>query len=228
MRRKTEPSPTDDVPKWFMTYSDVITLLMTFFILLLTFATNEPERFEKMKISLFGASGATGLAGEKPEGVDKDSWLVRVRPRSSRLTTRGAEFPPIDRDAPLESMDKGLKGLEDENRRQIVEVIHIVVPAHHFGSPQGELYEYGQKNMRMLASMLRRKSYEVTFEVSSQFQLPRALACMHFLFHDQQIGAERLAVVEDEQLNFNESNIRMVLRSYQSKTNVESQTEASQ
>ena len=45
------PKPTGEIPAWFMTYSDVITLLMTFFILLLTFSTTEPERFEKVRSS---------------------------------------------------------------------------------------------------------------------------------------------------------------------------------
>ena len=49
-RQKPFPEPKDDIPAWFMTYSDVITLLMTFFILLLTFATTEPERFRKIDI----------------------------------------------------------------------------------------------------------------------------------------------------------------------------------
>ena len=50
MREKPLPEPPDDVPLWFMTYSDVITLMMTFFILLLTFSTSDPERFEQMKV----------------------------------------------------------------------------------------------------------------------------------------------------------------------------------
>ena len=41
MREKQPPPKPDEIPAWFMTYSDVITLLMTFFILLLTFATQD-------------------------------------------------------------------------------------------------------------------------------------------------------------------------------------------
>ncbi len=68
----------DDIPAWFMTYSDVITLLMTFFILLLTFSTTEPERFEKVRATTFSAGGATGLIGKTIEGPDDDSWVNRV------------------------------------------------------------------------------------------------------------------------------------------------------
>ena len=55
-----------------MTYSDVITLLMTFFILLLTFATTEPERFEKSISSTFAKGAATGTVGNKIDDIDKD------------------------------------------------------------------------------------------------------------------------------------------------------------
>ena len=83
-----------------------------------------------MKVTVFGASGATGIAGKQTDGVDKDSWLMRVRPRSSRLTQRGDELPPVDKEAPQKSLDKGLAGLEDDEKRQIVNVRHHVFKAN--------------------------------------------------------------------------------------------------
>jgi chemotaxis protein MotB len=89
------PIPKDDIPAWFMTYSDVITLLMTFFILLLTFSTTEPERFEKVRSTTFTAGGATGLVGPKIEGPPNDSWVNRVRPPAARLALGGGVKAPI-------------------------------------------------------------------------------------------------------------------------------------
>ncbi len=211
-RDKPPPPDGDDIPMWFMTYSDVITLMMTFFILLLTFATSEPERFEQMKVTVFGASGAPGIAGNETDGVEKDSWLMRVRPRSSRLTQRGNEVPPVDKEAPQASLDEGLAGLEDRESRQIVSVINIVVPAQHFGSVDGELFEYGKRNMKMLADMLRRKAYDVTFEVSDEKQLPRASACVQSLFYEQAIALSRMGVSIAADDVLSSSDIRIVLR----------------
>ena len=81
MAKKCICSPgSAEVPTWFMTYSDVITLLMTFFILLLTFATNEPESFERMH-SIDGLSGLgwyssvfPSFPGTEVGGVD-DGYL---------------------------------------------------------------------------------------------------------------------------------------------------------
>ena len=97
MKEKPPPDPPEDVPLWFMTYSDVITLMMTFFILLLTFATNEPERFEQMKISVFGASGASGIAGKPPEGLEKavNDYAARRRAAGKSAFLDGPHYEKI-------------------------------------------------------------------------------------------------------------------------------------
>ena len=70
-KEKLPPPPPDDIPAWFMTYSDVITLLMTFFILLLTFSTTEPERFEKVQTAVHQSGGASSMVGPVSEGIDQ-------------------------------------------------------------------------------------------------------------------------------------------------------------
>jgi flagellar motor protein MotB len=228
MRERPPPPPPDDVPLWFTTYSDVITLMMTFFILLLTFATSEPERFEQMKIAVFGSSGAPGIVGQKLAGTEKDSWSMRVRPRSARLTDRGAELPPVNGAGSSESVKEGLAGLEDEQTRQIVNLMTVVVPGNSLGSSTGELYDYGQHNMKMLANMIRTKSCEVVFEVSGGNQLNRALACIQFLYHDQAIPADQLSVCQDRFPDLSNDNIRMILRNYESYNNVRAQEKTAQ
>src|SRR5690554_3110819 len=109
-----ESDTSGQVPLWFVTYSDVITLLMTFFILLLTFATSEPEKFEQMQTTMYGSSGARGMLDKARESKDRDSLLVRQRPNSARIAVRGSEMPPIYSDPVLQSLSKGMKSLESE------------------------------------------------------------------------------------------------------------------
>ena len=118
-KEKPLPPPADDIPAWFMTYSDVITLLMTFFILLLTFATSEPESFERMQMTVFGGGGATGIAGETDTPLDKDAIVARFRPKSSRVTVRGSETPPRDREPVSTSLAKGLEGLHEPQPHEV-------------------------------------------------------------------------------------------------------------
>ena len=112
-KKEKPPEPPEDIPSWFMTYSDVITLLMTFFILLLTFATSEPERFEKIQRSVFGQSGAPGIVGPKVQGVEFDSWAQRVRPRAARIAMKGSEMPPTEQ-INARSLGDGLTAPNDD------------------------------------------------------------------------------------------------------------------
>lgn len=212
-KQKPPEEPAGDVPLWFMTYSDVITLMMTFFILLLTFATNEPERFEQMKVSVFGSSGANGLVGNRPDGIEKDSWTHRVRPRASRLTATGSETPPTQYEAATSSMDGGLESLQ-QSAPKIVDSISIVIPGQALASMDGKLYDYGEHNLKMLANMMHSRTYELTVEVSADSQINRALACIQYLFHIEGVDAERLSVSNDRFSGVADDQLRMRLTNF--------------
>ena len=110
-RQKPFEEPADDVPAWVMTFSDVITLLMTFFILLLTFATNTPETFDRLQVTMFGGGGSTGFVSEV-EGMDRDELLTRMRARVGRTTAAGSAMPPLYSDPTFASLEKNFAGLE--------------------------------------------------------------------------------------------------------------------
>lgn len=171
MARENAPEePTVGVPVWFMTYSDVITLLMTFFILLLTFATNEPEHFERMQASMFGGGDGTGIAGKSNIPLDMDAIVARYRPRSSRVTIRGSETPPRDTDHVSKSLAKGLEGLSshrfdaDSSYAIDMKLSHLI--------RDGELSSTGQQRLRMLAMHLAHGSSTAVMGVSD----PQALS----------------------------------------------------
>ncbi len=150
MARQKEPDPAMEIPSWIMTFSDVITLLMTFFILLLTFATDEPEKFERMQVSMFKGGGALGIAGPAASPLDKDSLLVRERPRAGRITTRGSEMPPLNSDATTESLAEGIAGLEEEEQRELSTNHSVAIPLVLLFSADGELSPRGEASARLL------------------------------------------------------------------------------
>lgn len=179
-REKAPEEPTGDVPVWFMTYSDVITLLMTFFILLLTFATNEPERFERMQMTMFGGGGGTGIAGKADSPLDKDAIVSRYRPKSSRVTIRGSETPPKNTEHVSESLAKGLEGLSDHQfdpntSYEINMTINQLVR-------DGKILSVGQQRMRMLAIQLSQGSSTAVMGVSNSQALPDAILLVETLY----------------------------------------------
>ncbi|HUW30889.1 MAG TPA: flagellar motor protein MotB [Planctomycetota bacterium] len=86
-----EPDPPRPVPVWLVTFSDVMSLLLTFFVMLLTFSTQDREQFDKASGSLRGAMGvAMPNIGRLPRtGLLKDRYLT-----VGRHTPAGMDFPP--------------------------------------------------------------------------------------------------------------------------------------
>lgn len=155
MRKKRNKPAPSGIPAWFMTYSDVITLLMTFFILLLTFATNEPEQFERMKVAVFGGGGGTGLIGENNNPLEYDSTVVRFRPRSARQTMRGTELPPLHEEPATASVTRGLEALEELTDLVRAERCQITMRREHLIN-DGRITNHGEATLRIICSQLRR------------------------------------------------------------------------
>ena len=163
------------VPLWFLTYSDVITLLMTFFILLLTFATSEPEQFERMQATVFGGGGAGGIISKSSKGVEQDALLLRERPRASRLTTRGTETPPINSDPANASLANGLQSLHEKLQQdmQATRWIELELPA--LVSRDGEVTSFGKAMVNKLASHLTGNPFFLTLRVVNESDIPAAI-----------------------------------------------------
>lgn len=200
MAREKTPPPdtTGECPAWFMTYSDVVTLLMTFFILLLTFSSNEPEKFEKMKVTLFGGGGARGVAAVSPDGLDKDSFAMRMRPRAARLTMRGSEMPPLEQDVATKTFGEGLAGLEEEQNREVVDEYTIVVKLSDFVSTSGDITSYGRQHLKMIAQQIRNVPYEVIFESNTVQSIDRIVVLTDVLFEDYSVPSGRFAAIANE------------------------------
>ncbi len=155
MGKPLKKSTVGEVPAWFMTYSDVITLMMTFFILLLTFATNEPEQFERMKVAVFGGGGGTGLIGENNNPVELDATVVRFRPRTARQTMRGTEMPPLHEEPATDSVARGLKALDELTDLVRSERCQITMRKEHLIN-NGVITDHGQATLRIICAQLKR------------------------------------------------------------------------
>ena len=55
---------------WIVTYSDMITLLMTLFIVIVTFGTKQQDKYSKKNDSVVGGKGGLGAAGPATQGAD--------------------------------------------------------------------------------------------------------------------------------------------------------------
>lgn len=213
MAREKQPRPdtSGDVPLWFVTYSDVITLMMTFFILLLTFATDEPESFEQMKVTFFGAMGALGIAGPPDVRIENDALTMRYRPDSSRVTTRGSENVPMKEDPHLTSMGKGLQGLDEALQHQIRTNYAVDVEIRMWMDRKGKLTNLGKQRLLMLARQLKRASHDVTFQVARSEDLPHAVTMGLYLADELQIAPGRVSLGIGDLPESESAKLRIIL-----------------
>ena len=170
------PESAEDIPAWFMTYSDVITLLMTFFILLLTFASSEPEKFERLQTSMFSGAGATGFAGPRPDDQEKDSVMdQRERPRASRLTMEGSRMPPINSDPATESRGKEVAGLPEEDRTPTAERFSLTF-RRNIMLDGDQLTANGERMVKKMAIQLKRQPLDLSLMIHASEHQPEAMA----------------------------------------------------
>jgi flagellar motor protein MotB len=176
-----------------MTFSDVITLLMTFFILLLTFATNQPETFDRIQVAMFGGGGANGFASDA-DGMERDALLLRERARSGRMSDDGAEIPPIYSDPSLVSLSKSVAGLEQDEMRVLSTSYHVEQTLESLVSSPGTLTSLGQHQMRMIATQLRKQPVQIDLIAHDEESLSRAQDLADFLSQEERVPEAKIGV----------------------------------
>lgn len=199
-----------EIPAWFMTYSDVITLLMTFFILLLTFATNEPEHFARMQIAMFGGGSSSGLAGKNNEPFDKNAMLMRARPTAARLTIRGSEMPPVVTDPAYESLDAGVKSLENSHELADADRMSIRIPLSVVLNEDDTVTAVGQQQLRMIATQMRRMPIDVRLEVRDLRDADRCLPLATELISSGRVAPSRVSIGTNRNLQAGDLRLSLI------------------
>ncbi|MCC9602008.1 flagellar motor protein MotB [Stieleria sp. JC731] len=215
MGKDKPPDPPEDIPAWFMTYSDVITLLMTFFILLLTFATTEPERFEKVTVSVFGRAGATGVAGHKHDQLDKNTWTTRIRSRVARIAMQGSEMPPIEKEIATAAIGKGLEGpSEDAAKRDVMKTFAFELPLKKMVGDDLKVNRQGAQAAAKLAKQLESLSIHCVLEISDRNLEDHVCAFADYLYHTEKARPGQIGTAISDKVTT--GMVRVVLEQYQS------------
>jgi chemotaxis protein MotB len=100
IRKNSKPRQKNQTPAWIVTFADLATLLLTFFILLLSFAEMDIEKYKLMANSMSMAFGSANVLGDDIGGspitlVESDTVSL---PEPTESESREPEF--IDERAP--------------------------------------------------------------------------------------------------------------------------------
>jgi len=101
MNQEEKKDPLNSAPNWMVTFGDMVTLILTFFVLLLSFANVDAKKFEMASSSLRGVLGALDnqrtpffREGDGPQTYDllnRTAGAVRIRELNRKLQEMGMQ-----------------------------------------------------------------------------------------------------------------------------------------
>lgn len=101
MNQEEKKDPLNSAPNWMVTFGDMVTLILTFFVLLLSFANVDDKKFEMASSSLRGVLGALDnqrtpffREGDGPQTYDllnRSAGTMRIRELNRKLQEVGMQ-----------------------------------------------------------------------------------------------------------------------------------------
>ncbi len=157
---------------WIVTYSDMVTLLMAFFLCVLTFS------------SLAGLHNRGGLVR------DSVVWRPRLRPAPDA----GAAMEPMYRDPSQDTTEHILQALEGAAGASSSDNFAVRLPLSLLFEKDEQFSSSGMRLLHALADNVRDLPYDLQFQVSDAGDTPRAVQLCHFLLAQEKFEPARLAV----------------------------------
>lgn len=161
---------------WIITYCDVVTLLMAFFICVIAFAWKGEEQF----------SPASHCP---PDGAVV--WRPRLPPPRESATNE--ELAPLYQDPSAEMSARILQTLEAVAPSRLTDNFTVRLPLNLLFDEGEHLSPSGARLLRALADHLRDLPYDLQFQVSRSEQLPQAIQLCGFLAAQERYEPARLA-----------------------------------
>jgi len=184
--RKTdiEESSSPGAPAWMLTYADTVTLLMTFFVMLMSFSTFDTGKFSKAMGAL---SGQLGIG--RKDRLKCDSLLTRRNMNASRIHANGYENPP-EYD-PLNYVAEQFDYLVRTN--SLVNMLRYKLTEHGFEVHllPGAIFEEGTAELRRDAQRLLRVIGKAVAHIPHEL---RVLATADLFYASAYAAPEDLAV----------------------------------
>ncbi len=180
---------------WIVTYSDMVTLLMAFFICIITFSSKETEKYSTKKDSLIGNAGGSGVASSSAKGtLEQDSIVWRLRVRQARASESGAEMSPLYQDPSVETTARILRVLEGAALGRLRDNLAVRLPRSLLFEKGDRLSSSGVRLLHAVAVNLRDLPYDLQFQVGHTEHVAQAVRLCTYLASQESYEPARLAV----------------------------------
>jgi chemotaxis protein MotB len=192
-RKQAEPEDAQGAPEWMVTFSDCMTLLLTFFVLLLSFSSFDENIMEKLKIIFCKALPSVSPARRKY----RDAFLS---PPEQIVATEdldeGSEKPTLARGRE-ENLKEDTEPADFSRRK-----VFLISSNRIFWGRGAAISFQGRKTLSTIASFLKEVPNRIVIsengpgddQRSEQFALPRAWAVMEHLTTGHGLDKKRFSI----------------------------------
>lgn len=178
-KKQLQSDEPTGAPEWMVTFSDCMTLLLTFFVLLLSFSSFDDKVFHRLKI-IFCDALPVASPQEKPS---KDALLEMMHVMPTEELDKGSEHPTLAKE--LEGYLKEDKEPVDFHNRKV-----FLKPSKEVFWGKGTAISYqGRKTLASMAALLKEIPSRIVIsengrnseQDNKQLGLQRAWAVMEYL-----------------------------------------------
>ncbi len=199
---KKKQQKQEGAPEWMVTYGDMMSLLLCFFVLLAAFSELKTDKFQKVVESMRQAFGYTDGAGRVPSDAIPTTSAI---PRLDEMHLHNKPFRQISN-----TDDLGVYGKETTVKKINEGVLYTVGGWITFEPGSAELKEQGKEHLKRLAARIRGKNNKIEIRGHSvgsdqrpgrnidlwDLSSARAKAVMQYLTHpDQGVRTDRVRIV---------------------------------
>lgn len=197
MKRSKKQTGSDDAPGapgWMVTFSDCMTLLLTFFVLLLSFSSFDDNRlFLDMRVIYSRALNSIDVT-PKRRPRDAVSYIPPVRHVAK--IEKGSETPTSAQESKDASMaETGTADLQDGT-------VFLIASNNVFWGKGKALSREGRHILDLMASVLKRipgrvvvsETGSTDVQNSRNFGLPRSWVVMEYLTNSQGLDQSRFSI----------------------------------
>lgn len=137
-------------PKWMVTFGDALTLLLTFFVLLLTYSTPNEEDLSNMSRGFFGKQGPSGSVSED-SGSSVATQPSLLNPPSQSY---GTQLPPLYRKLKGSKLSSLAPGMSILKPPEVKKTIVIRIPIARIFNSENEISPAGERLLKRIGNVI--------------------------------------------------------------------------
>ena len=188
-KKQSKPDSAGGAPEWMVTFSDCMTLLLTFFVLLLSFASFDDETFPALASSFAQAMPSVGLSSHS----NQESFQEKQASHDQIDQTEGTETRTAINALTSNYMQEK-KPLDFRNLK-----VFTVASNQFFWGRGTAISQPGREVLDALAKFLQATPGRVVISENGpdgQFELGlgRCLAVLEYFTHEQGLPASRFSI----------------------------------